>query len=363
MISECEQINTADFHPDWITNAIPFENDSPSKCDRFENSNFNCSNENFDINKKVRCDKFVYKTNERSIQSEWNFNCSENKWKLTLAGTIHNIGTFFCLPLTGILSDRFGRKFAFVLGIAVRAFIGLARSFSVNYPMFLTLEFLDPLIGSGTYSAAFILGMELVGPNARVLGGTIISCAFALGEVILGFIAMYVSNWRTLLQIIYTPSILFLAYFWLIPESVRWLIMKDRRQEAASIIINVSKVNNVKLTDKVHHLIETLKKDVSSNVKNESLKSVLKCKPLLIRLLYCSICWITCAFIYYALSLNAVTIAGNKHVNFMLVCLIEIPGFFVVFLVTNRFGRRLPLSISLFLCGVACVASEYATGL
>lgn len=363
LIPECEPNIADSFHPDWISNVVPFENDSPSKCYRFENLNSTCLNDYFDRTNQVRCDNFVYKTKERSIQNEWNFNCIENKWKLTLTGTIHNVGTFFCLPLTGILSDRFGRKFAFVLGIVVRTFIGLVRSFSVNYPMFLTLEFLDPLIGSGSYSSAFILGMELVGPNARVLGGTILSCSFAIGEVLLGFIAMYVSNWRTLLQIIYTPSIIFLAYFWLIPESVRWLIMKDRREEATSIIINVSKVNNVALTEKTLDLIGTLKNDVNSNKRNESLKSVLKCKPLLIRLLNCSICWMTCAFIYYALSLNAVTIAGNKHLNFMLVCLIEIPGFFVVYLVTNRFGRRLPLSMSLILCGVACVASEYATGL
>lgn len=300
----------------------------------------------------------MYKTNERSIQSDWNINCNDKKWMLTLVGTVHNIGTFFCLPLTGILSDRFGRKFAFVLGIVVRTFIGLARSMSINYPMFIAMEFLDPLLGAGSYSSAFILGMELVGPKARVLGGTLLSCSFAIGEVLLGFIAMYVNNWRTILQIIYTPSILFFSYFWIIPESVRWLITKDRQEEAAAIIVNVSKVNNVKLSPETLEMI--YKKN--ENSKSESLISVLKCKTLLIRLINCSVCFITCALIYYGLSLNAVTIAGNKYLNFILVCVIEIPGFFVVLLVSNKLGRRLTLSISYLLCAVACVASEYATG-
>lgn len=35
---------------------------------------------------------------------------------------------------------------------------GLVRSFSVNYPMFISMEFLDPAFGSGHYSAGFILG-------------------------------------------------------------------------------------------------------------------------------------------------------------------------------------------------------------
>lgn len=303
----------------------------------------------------------MYKTDEISIQREWNLNCNENKWMLTLVGTVHNIGTFLCLPLTGILSDRFGRKFAFVFGIISRSFIGLARSFSINYPMFIAMELLDPLLGAGTYSSAFIIGMELVGPKARVLGGTLLSCSFATGEVILGFIAMHVHNWRTILRIVYTPSILFFAYIWLVPESVRWLITKDRQEEAAAIIVKVSKINNVKLSPATLEMMYK-KNEKQNNAKSESLISVFKCKTLLIRLVNCSVCFVTCALIYYGLSLNAVTIAGNKYLNFILVCVIEIPGFLVVLLVSNRLGRRLTLSISYLLCAVACVASEYATG-
>lgn len=55
--------------------------------------------------------------------------------------------------------------------------------------------------------------------------------------------------------------------------------MKDRREEAALTIMNVSKVNI--LTEKILEVIGTLKNNghyiQMSDVRNESLKSVLKC--------------------------------------------------------------------------------------
>lgn len=36
--------------------------------------------------------------------------------------------------------------------------LGIIKAFSVNYAMFLTFEFLEPTLGSGVYTAAYVLG-------------------------------------------------------------------------------------------------------------------------------------------------------------------------------------------------------------
>lgn len=61
--------------------------------------------------------------------------------------------------MTGYLSDIYGRRTVFILGTIASGTIGLIKSFSVNYTMFIILEFLDPAIGSGLYSAGFVLCM------------------------------------------------------------------------------------------------------------------------------------------------------------------------------------------------------------
>lgn len=117
----------------------------------------NCRAENFDGSVVEECSEFVYQSDEQTIQSSFNLTCDE-EWKLALIGTINNIGQFLCLPLTGFVSDRYGRKTAFVLAILFSGLFGVLRGFSVNYTMFAIFEFLEPFLGSGVYSAGFILG-------------------------------------------------------------------------------------------------------------------------------------------------------------------------------------------------------------
>jgi hypothetical protein len=57
-------------------------------------------------------------------------------------------------------------------------------------------------------------GMELVGPRARVLGGTLTSFFYAFGEAVLGAIALWLQNWRHLLRVFYAPALLCIAYHW-----------------------------------------------------------------------------------------------------------------------------------------------------
>lgn len=65
------------------------------------------------------------------------------------------------------------------------------------------------------------VGMELTGAKNRVLGNTITNCMFALGEIILGLIAMWLRSWRMLLRVVYSPALLAIFLPYAIPESVR----------------------------------------------------------------------------------------------------------------------------------------------
>lgn len=66
------------------------------------------------------------------------------------------------LPITGYISDRFGRRFALVISVLNLGTIGLIRAFSVNYTMYLILQIMQTTLGAGTYSTAYIFGNFLV---------------------------------------------------------------------------------------------------------------------------------------------------------------------------------------------------------
>lgn len=91
---------------------------------------------------------------------------------------------------------------------SVSALMGVIRSLSSNYSMFLVFEFLDMAVGSTLFPTAFLLAIELVGPKRRVAAATIITIFYALGEAFLGFLASQVQHWRWLLRVLYAPAVL-----------------------------------------------------------------------------------------------------------------------------------------------------------
>lgn len=231
--------------------------------------------------------------------------------------------------------------------------------------MYLTFEFAEAAVTSGVYATAFILAVELMQPSKRVIGGTIIACNYTFGEIVLGIVAKYVHDYRTLLHITYAPLLLIIFYYWLIPESIRWLFVKERQEEAVAVIRKVAKTNKIILSDETmdklrceeaHKTLIHHDHDVNHRY---AIVEVFKSRILLLRLANCCLCWITNAFVYYGLSLNSVTLAGDKYINFILVCTAEIPGYIITVLVLNKFGRKYTLCVSLILCGIACLSSEY----
>jgi MFS family permease len=195
------------------------------------------------------------------------------------------------------------------------------------------------------------MGVELVGPKRRVLTGTIISSCYAIGEVFAAGSAWIVQAWKPTIYILYTPPILLLSYFWIIPESVRWNLSKGRIEQAKNTLRRVAEVNGKPISetslDKLAMADEADSKD--------SFFQVFKSKTLFLRLINCFFCWITCAFLFYGLTLNSVALAGNTYLDFILTSLVEIPAYFICNYVVDKFGRKWSLSCSFFLTGLSCL--------
>ncbi|XP_037025919.1 organic cation transporter protein-like [Bradysia coprophila] len=375
-ISICDA-EPAEYEPHWLINAVPYDRAVPEKCFRYINTIENTS-QCYDVNlfnttNRVRCDEFIYETDEVTLLNEFDLTCEENEWKLTFVGTVNGIALLVAIPILGHLSDRYGRRTLFVLGLFGSAIFGLLKSFSSTYTMYILYEFLEAAIGAGAYATSFILAMELLEPNKRVIGGTLIACSYTIGEILLGVIGMTVTNFRSLLRVSYTPLLAVISYFWLVPESVRWLAIQGRREEATKVILRAAETNSIKLSDYVLDMIKasnsatdkntvTIKNDESRDVdctKQQSFFAIFRSKILLKRLIICSFCWITNALVYYGLSLNSVNLAGSKYINFMLVCAAEIPGYFITVMVMEKAGRKWSLCGSMIVCGISCLGSEY----
>ncbi|XP_066139089.1 organic cation transporter protein-like isoform X2 [Euwallacea fornicatus] len=359
-IPGCDSTNNSTYATPWLRNAIPYTNDSPEKCSMYpsfrnETGLRNCTADSFNRNKVKGCESFVYQSLEKTIVTEYNLQCDNNLWKLTLVGTINNIGQFFGLIISGFLSDRYGRREVLVWGIVICGICGCIRALMPTYEWFLFFEFLDAAFGSGSYICGFVLGVELVGPKKRVLTGTIISSCYAVGEIAVAVVAWIVKSWKTLIFISYLPSLFLISYLWIIPESIRWHLSKGRTEEAKITLKKLARVNGKEISDKELQVLDSVVAGGLEKPKNSAMQA-LKSSILMIRLVACCFCWITCTFLFYGLTLNSVAlVAGNNYLDFILTSLVEIPAYFVCNFIVEKYGRKKTLLFSYLLTGTACL--------
>lgn len=187
---------------------------------------------------------------------------------------------------------------------------------------------------------------------------------FAIGQALLAVSAWLMPDWRSRTLVTYAPSILFIFYCFCLEESVRWLISKNRKDEAAEIIFKAAQVNGKELspaairhlkTESVGVSVMDLKQKLPQPKERSLASQVLHSRVMLSRIFVCSFWWMSVTFIYYGLSINSVSLAGNKYTNYVLVSLVEIPGYAISMLTLDKFGRKSSIITALFLCGAALV--------
>ncbi|XP_046977823.1 organic cation transporter protein-like [Vanessa cardui] len=365
LIQECETRDSAEFRPSWVLDAIPASGSSFDNCRRFDGVNGTagrsdvCPADWFNRENIVDCEEFVYE-NTDTVVYDYGLACDE--WRRTLIGSVRTFGTLTALPITGYVSDRWGRRTALSINAFNTAWMGAVRYFAGTYIGFLISEVAEATFGSAGFSCCYILLMELVGPKYRVVAGATMNTFFSVGQITMGFIAWGVPNWQNLTLTLYIPQFITIFYFWIMSESVRWYMSKGRFEEAEKVLKDVARVNKKPLSDKSLLLLrENVMEEERRKANEEAEKAsepwlivlVFRHKAILTRVLVSPVWWITTMFVYYGMSINSVNLSGNRYLNYVAVSAVEIPGYWTAVLLMGRIGRKPVLAGAFWICA-AC---------
>ncbi|KAG8310295.1 hypothetical protein J6590_067064 [Homalodisca vitripennis] len=205
---QCEQANTTEFSPPWLSLAVPYRGDplQPAWCDRYGvNLAINttaqlCSSEMFLTNVTQTCNQWVFESKEKTIATEFKLFCEENIWRRTMVGTVNNLGLITNYIIVCYLSDRFGRKSALLTLTLVQGLLVILQSFSPSYSTFILLEYL--VCFCSTFNSAFVLAIEMVGGDKRMFANCLMNTLYSLGEVVVAIIMWWVQDYRVLLRFI-----------------------------------------------------------------------------------------------------------------------------------------------------------------
>ncbi|XP_077865179.1 organic cation transporter protein-like [Saccoglossus kowalevskii] len=305
-------------------------------------------------------DGWVYdkSTYENTVVYEFDLVC-EKDWMKQLSKSMVGAGQLFGALIFGQLADIYGRKPLFLIGLMLIIIFGIAVAFSPLFFLFVIGQFLLTAFANGVYLTGYVLGVELVGPSARLFCSMMMMLSFSLGYIAFAGVAYGChGNWRNIQFIIGVVFVLFIPYIWIIPESVRWLIQKKQYYRAEIILHKAAKCNKVNLQQNIFDEEQKLEEDDSIVFRrHHTMCDLFKTPNLRCRTLNLCFNWMAVSLVYWGISLNTDELGLNPYLSFLISGAVEIPGYLLCWMLLDTIGRRWVLCSSMILGGGSLIAS------
>ncbi|KAK7503321.1 hypothetical protein BaRGS_00005586, partial [Batillaria attramentaria] len=253
----------------------------------------------------------------------------------------------------------FGRKPIFFVSLIASMVVVAVAAYPGMVEVLITLRFLLGATSSGVGLALYALTMEFVGPSKRTLAGSLISVIWLVGPYLVGAISFGIRDWRYIQLLSAIPLVFCISFWWLIPESPRWMLTKGKVTETLKVVTKAAEVNKMTLPPDLD--LSRAKEEDDSDKKDsrQGPLQYMKHPNLVIRSIIICFNWSVVAMTYYGLSLNVDNLVGNVRVNFMLSNTVDLVGCVIAWVLLDRVGRkRLHFGLML-VCGVALLATIF----
>lgn len=354
---------TYQLSPDTLRMTYPIDRitNGYSTCERLD-ANF--TDDYFKLNisgtSKVSCDTYIYDDSKfkSSAVMEWTMICGR-AWLRATSDALFMLGVLMGSIIFGQMSDKYGRKPIFFASLVLQVIFGVLAGVAPDYYTYTVARLVIGATTSGVFLVSYVLAMEMVGPSARLFAGIAVMMFFSLGYIVTAGFAYFFPDWREFQIAITLPGLVFMGYYWFIPESSRWLISKDRKDEAIKVIEAVAKENKVTIPKEVLDSIGDDQKMANKNpdAKGASVVDLFRYPNLRRKTLIIFFAWLVNSLAYYGLSWNTNSLGGNYLVNFVISGLVEYPANIFLLFTLNKWGRRNILCWSMLVAGLTLLAT------
>ncbi|XP_022095364.1 organic cation transporter protein-like [Acanthaster planci] len=302
-----------------------------------------------------------------TVVTEWDLVCEDNALR-QLSKTLVLVGKLFGSLLFGQLADTFGRKKSFTLAILLMVACGTGSAFANSLILFLVLQFIIGVVSTATFVVAIVIANEMVGKSFRVTAGIVFEYFYTIGYLSMALIAWCLDgDWRKIELAISIPPIIFLAYYFIVPESPRWLISRGKMAEAEKIVRKAAKVNKVDLPNSVFED----KKDpeqkrlpclsqLQENRHSEETKTfidLMRYPNLRRKAFIVYFVWLSNNMVYFGLTYFTEDLGSDPYLSFFLAGLVEIPAYILCQLLLGRIGRKWLICIFMTVGGVSLLST------
>lgn len=161
---------------------------------------------------------------------------------LGLFNAAYPIGGLCAIPFISHVSDTFGRRIGLATGATICIIGAALQAAAQNLPMFVVAR---AILGCGTVflgSSGAPLITETAHPAHRATATALFNTSYALGSIVAAWTTFGTfriessASWRIPSGLQGLPSVIQLLGLYFVPESPRWLVSRDRNEEALAFL-------------------------------------------------------------------------------------------------------------------------------
>ncbi|XP_064549590.1 solute carrier family 22 member 3-like isoform X2 [Drosophila montana] len=300
------------------------------------------------------CNKYHYESymGYQGFVSEMNWICDE-KWKLKKGDTMFYTGNIIGTLLMGYLADRLGRVPILVFANVITILGNFLTIFGMNLEVFYIFRFLMGFVVNSNFLIIRILILEYMRPSLRTVCLNISYGFFScLGLVITPWIAILTGSWRRFMLLDALPIIVVPFFYYFVPESVQWLISRQKYDKAIESLRRVAKMNGRQINDsEFEEFIEDCKLSQQNTKTNPNLLHLFRTPRL--RRTFLIIIFEFLVFPFYAnVVAHYMDIPGiSPFVRFSQAAIRNLPASLAAIILQDRIGRKASaFTILLLMC-------------
>ncbi|CAD5220662.1 unnamed protein product [Bursaphelenchus okinawaensis] len=282
-----------------------------------------------------------------------------------ISTTAYMFGNIIGASSLARMADFFGRRPLVVYCVLASGLTGLFVLIIDNVYEYMVIRLIQGILFPGAGITCWCLGYESIGSKSRSYATLVFGCAWVLGYIALGPMAMWFHNWRHLTVATCVPCIVAgVVFYFFLPESFYFLISNKKEKELSRWLVNLNRfkyetaASAREIIDehaRRHELSETAQAQKKANF----FVQIYSHKKLFCFTLIMTYLWVCDAICYYGLSLFSSELAGNKYLNYVLLGLIEVPSYIVSPYLLDFLGRRYTISGLHFLSAVGFVGALF----
>nr|XP_009862016.1 solute carrier family 22 member 4-like [Ciona intestinalis] len=287
------------------------------------------------------CTSIVYTGNYTSASIEFDMVC-DNGWRRPLYSSLFMIGMTIGGIFGGGISDRFGRRIVVLVFTFWQFILALATSFVADATTYGILFFFSGFGCLVSYQGVAVMGWETVPPSFRSFMFFIQGIAFACSYLLFGLATWIFQDWRWFLRAYGIAGVFYIPSFWLFDETVPWLLVNKRHEEADLLRNKIAKINrncNEHKTEDSDVKNVLLEMNEKQNLL-KAFKSILKSPYMFIRVMIISLSWFTVSLVYFAIALNTNGLKGDRILNIVYAALAELGSAILYFCFVRMRGHR-----------------------